>query len=91
MRGRKTEDIAFIRDMVNKALTVPDSSLRMRAPGKDRELTQEEAFRTGVLSVLESILHHTGQYKGFGYQDGVIPDPDASRPEWGDETRRIYY
>ena len=88
---RKTVDISFLRDRVNWLLATPNSSLYMKAPGKDRELTQEEAFRMGALSVLESVLHATDNYRGFGYQENVIPDPDAGRPQWGDETRRVYY
>lgn len=89
--SQKTVSVAFVRDRVNAALAVPNSALYMKAPGKERELNQEEAFRMGLISLLESVLRETGQYKGFGYQEGIVPDPDASRPEWGDETRRVYY
>ncbi len=88
---RKTVNVAFLVDQVNTRLAIPDNSLYLRAPGKDREMTPAEAFRTGAFSLLESVLHHCGQYAGFGYQENVVPDPDADQTAWGDETRRIYF
>jgi hypothetical protein len=91
MAARKTVDLAWLTDQVNTRLAIPDSSRYLRAPGKDRDMTPEEAARLELASLLECVLMHTGAYKGFGYQDGVVPHPEAGRAEWGDETRRIYY
>jgi hypothetical protein len=86
--ARRTVDVKWLTDRVNTVLATPDSTLYMKAPGKDRDMTPEEAFRAGALSVLESVLHATGNYRGFGYQEGVVPSLGG---EFGDETRRVYY
>lgn len=93
--ARKTYGVKALVERVNTMLATPNSTLWMKAPGKDRDLTPEEAFRMGMISVLESVLHETGNYKGFGYQTGVITwDVDVHPPvpvSFSDETRRIYY
>lgn len=92
--SRKTIDVDTVRDWVNTRLATPDSTLYMKAPGKDRDMTPEEAFRMGIASLLESILHNTGNYRGFGYQDGQITryaEGPGDRPDITDETRRVYY
>lgn len=91
MTARKTVDVADIRERVNRMLQTPDSSLWLKAPGKDRELTPAEALRMGAIGVLESILHSTGNYRGYGYQDGQITRIPGERVEVKDETRRVYY
>jgi hypothetical protein len=91
---RKMIPVNDIREKVNRMLQTPDSTLYLKAPGKDRELTQAEALRMGVCSLLESILHETGNYKGFGYQDGMVTQlatKPGERTIVKDETRRIYY
>lgn len=91
---RKTVNVNTVRDRVNGMLQTPDSSLYLTAPGKDRELTPAEAIRIGAIAVLESILHESGNYRGFGYQPGIVNYPDDGDPDkvtFGDETRRVYY
>lgn len=86
---RKTFNVDELRDRVNRMLETPDSSLYLKAPGTDREMTPAEAFRMGLCSVIEGILHETGNYKGFGYH-GMIERPGLAW-EIPDETRRVYY
>ena len=54
--SRKTVDVAFVREKVNHLLKNADVS---------------DDFRKGAASVLESILHHTGNYHGFNYLSWV--------------------
>jgi hypothetical protein len=87
-----TITVARLRELANIALAVPNSSLYMKAPGKDRDLTAEEAFRMGHISVLETILRETGNFRGFTYQDGQVTWPDGPDGDAvvRDETRRVY-
>lgn len=92
--AKKTIPVGTIRARVNTMLSVPDSSLYLQAPGKDRELTPAEALRMGAISVLENVLHGTGNYHGFGYQEGQVTrlaKNPGERTEITDETRRVYY
>jgi len=95
MAARKTVTVAELKEAVNRMLATPDSTLWMKAPGKDRDMTAEEAFRMGGASLLEQVLHMTGNYKGFGYQDGQVTwaggEPGSGEAQVGDETRRVYY
>jgi hypothetical protein len=88
--SRKTIEVDVVRSVVNKMLAAPEPY--MIAPGKDRAMTPEEAFRMGAAMLLENILMTTDNYKGFGYQDGVVDfSTDPPNTVHGDETRRIYY
>ena len=105
MTPKKTFSVARLTGLVNDRLAIPDPELYMRAPGTDRDMTAQEAFRTGLFSVLETILQETGNYAGYGYQDGIVTftsdstirpgqRPAASDVEVesiGDQTRRVYY
>jgi hypothetical protein len=94
MTARKTIDVDQVRDWVNTRLASPRSVLLLNAPGKDREMTPDEAYRLGIASLLEQILHATGNYQGFGYQQGQVTryaTEPGERPEITDETRRVYY
>lgn len=82
MSHRKTIAVEQIRDWVNTRLQVANSSLMVK------ELTPEQAFRLGAASLLEQILHATGNYKGFGYTN--LGDEGYVHGET-DETRRCYY
>lgn len=91
---RKTIPVKDVVDRVNHMLAVEDSALYLKAPGTDRDMTPAEALRMGAISVLESILHSTGGYRGFGYQDGMvthIAEKPGDRTVIRDETRRVYY
>ena len=91
---RKTIAVDQIRAFANKKLAMPNSHSALF----DR-ITPEQAFRRGIASLLEQILHTTDNYKGFNYQDSELNpdrtfDSDSDAPtlrEGYDETRRIYY
>ena len=91
MSNRKTIPVARIRELVNFRLTI-EPYLAM--PGKDREMNAGEAYRMALASLLESVLHETGNYRGFGYQEGQVTrhaDGPGDSPDITDETRRVYY
>lgn len=88
--ARKTFSVTEIRDSVNYLLAHNET----RAGQAPEEAV---AFRMGAASVLEKILHDTGNYRGFGYLDSEVV-PDWARREDGkvlrdgyDDSRRIYY
>ena len=95
-KGRRTIDVDRIKEWVNTRLATPSSTHSRYLDN----LTPEQAFRLGIASLLEQVLHHTGNYKGFGYQESEknpeyvdgITTPDAN---WlrdnHDDTRRHYY
>lgn len=86
---RKTIEVDKIRDKVNDLLKAPHPYVM--APGKHTAASPEEAFRLGASAVLEVILFMTDNYKGFGYQDGVVDFTVDPPNVHGDETRRVYY
>ena len=80
-RARKAVDVSWLRDKINFGLAYRDRKL-------PADLTPEQAYRRGMASVLELVLHETGNYKGFGYLDiDFTVDP----PHIPDESRRVYY
>jgi hypothetical protein len=81
-RRRMTVPVEFVRTRVNNLLARP----RMGSTPWDR-LTPDQAFRLGAASVLEAILHETGNYKGFHY---LHVDHSTPTPTIADETRRGY-
>lgn len=83
---RKTISVDEIRGMVNTRLGAPDEP--------DRDITPQQAYRLGVASLLEQILHQTGNYRGFGYQAGQVTHYGTSPQDPSvitDETRRVYF
>jgi hypothetical protein len=82
--SRKTIPVADVVDAVNTRLAMPD-----RPDGPLAGMTPEEAYRVGVASLLEHILHATGNYNGFGYQDSEIAATGILREDY-DESRRVY-
>jgi hypothetical protein len=91
--ARKTIEVAQILEWVNTRLEIPDSTHKVQLTWSDKPITPEQAFRLGVASLLEQILHATDTYAGFGYtktrdetvSSGVIKHVPV------DETRRNYY
>ena len=94
---RKTINVESVRTFVNRMLR--DSHQSDHLDGKS-----DTSFREGAISVLEEILHDSGNYKGFRYltQDEVFNDclPGVHRGEGlsyeekfnnTDGTRRYYY
>lgn len=93
MPRRKTYPVDELRDRLNRMLETPESSLYLKCPGTDREMTPAEAFRMGMISIAETVLHETGNYRGFGYQSSVMKETWDDGKQWAitDETRRVYY
>jgi hypothetical protein len=96
--GRKTIDVDQIREWVNTRLAVENSAHRLSTNGVP--WTPEEAFRYATASLMEQILHATGNYKGFGYQEteknpNYVDGAGEQAANWlrdgHDDTRRIYY
>ena len=65
-----------------------------------RESTCSPEIRLGFCSVLEQILHKTGNYNGFQYLDWLDGGcerwnadgrPKDNTPYLGDQSRRFYY
>jgi hypothetical protein len=85
MAKRKTIDVLFLLDKVND---------------RNRLSTCPADIREGWNSLLEEVLHSTGNYAGFGYlsandvpegeKPGISHDGDFT-PRFPDETRRVYY
>jgi hypothetical protein len=94
MPSRKTIPVDTLKEWVNRLMETPDSMLYMDAPGKLREMTAQEAFRMGAISLLERVLMATDNYKGFSYQPEQMikrAEKPGERSIIKDETRRIYY
>lgn len=87
---------------MSKRLTVKVSEMVKNVNRMLRESTCDAKVREGMIAVLESTLHATGQYNGFGYltqeevppgeNAGILKTGDMNRPVvFPDETRRFYY
>lgn len=71
--------------MVNERLEISDAGLQVIIEG----MTPEQAFRTALSGLLESVLMDTGNYKGFMYLNHAeVRDPDSGPT---DPTRRMYF
>lgn len=78
---------------VARAITVANNMLR--------QSTTAPAGRRGVIVLLETLLHETGNYRGFGYLTanevpaghvpGIIRGVTNAENTYPDETRRHYY
>ena len=91
MRKRKTIEVAELRETLNRML---DDVGHLEHPvvltnrdenGVETPKTPADFYRMGVINVLESVLHGTGNYHGFGY-DTKKNSPLASTP-----MKRYYY
>lgn len=85
--ARKTIEVSKIKTWVNHHLA---SNLSVS--------TKES--RLAYASLLESVLHETGNYKGFNYLEWMNGGADRwhadgcpkdKTPYLGDETRRVYF
>jgi hypothetical protein len=77
---RKSVKVADILRDANKRLGVPDSE----RPGL-ADMSPFQAYRLGVASLAECVLHGADAYAGFGYIDSPFVAGQT------DETRRVYY
>ncbi len=88
--GRKSVKIAEILRWVNIRMGIPSSTHRL-----PDGITPEQAFRLGQASLLEQVLHHTGNYEGFGYLEEANGEIRYLQGPFvhgtTDETRRTYY
>lgn len=82
MGKRKTVSVSWVAERINNLL-----AYRVSLGDSIARLTPEQAYRRGAASVLESILHETGNYHGFGYLD---VDRTTDPPTIPDESRRQY-
>lgn len=92
MRKRKTIEVAELRETLNRMLenvgqleTHPNRYTNRDENGVETPKTPADFYRMGVINVLESVLHGTGNYHGFGY-DTKKNSPLASTP-----MKRYYY
>jgi hypothetical protein len=86
---RKTVNVAHVRERVNYLLANNETMT-----GRTEE--EQRAYRLGACSVLELILHNTGNYKGFNYLESEILPPEERKDgnvlrAGYDDTRRVYY
>jgi hypothetical protein len=72
---RKTIDVQYLRDNINQRLA---------------DSTCEPEVRYGMISILENVLHETGNYKGFCYLDPITRQA-TGKMHVLDESRRYYY
>ena len=92
MRSRKTIEVAQLRETLNEMLenvgqieTHPNRYTNRDENGVETPKTPADFYRMGIINVLESVLHGTGNYQGFGY-DTNKNSPLASTP-----MKRYYY
>lgn len=64
-RPRKTIPVERVREMANAML--------------ENSTDPKRDARFGVAHLLEQVLMETGNYKGFGFEDGMDGRRDASR------------
>lgn len=87
---------------MSKRVTIKISELVSKTNQMLRESTCDAKIREGMIAVLESALHATNQYRGFGYltqeevppgeNAGILKTGDTNKPVvFPDETRRFYY
>jgi hypothetical protein len=70
---KKTFRVVDLIDKINRMLAISTCS---------------QETRCGMIAVLESVLHDTGNYRGFNYiKDGVV----CTYADQPDDTRRYYY
>lgn len=74
--------------MKRKTFKVQD--LVNRTNDRLRVSTCSPEVRLGMIAVLESILHETGNYRGFNYLEGKVGESGYVE-SFGDESRRYYY
>ena len=74
--------------MKHKTFKVKDLVEQINSRLKNSTCSSEARF--GMISVLESVLHETGNYHGFNYLETVWGS-DGNAESFGDESRRYYY
>ena len=83
---RKTTSVRKILDTCNKGLAYDHENMTV-LKGK----TVEEAYRLGLATVLESILHDSGNYAGYSFLDQTMEMVNGvNTVVVKNETRRKY-
>ena len=75
--------------MKRKTFKVKDLVDKMNSRLENSTCSPEARF--GMISVLESILHETGNYAGFNYLESGEVGESGYVESFGDESRRFYY
>jgi len=76
---RQTVKVADVVRAANVRMGVPDAALDHLD-----KLTPQQAYRAGVASLVEHVLHLADTYQGFGYLESPYVAGQT------DETRRAY-
>lgn len=74
--------------MSRQRRTLRVDDLRAKVNAMLATSTCSPAERGAMATVLESVLHDTGNYRGFRYLDATFRDGELIS---GDESRRAYY
>ena len=61
MPGRKTVDVLMLLEWANKNLAREDEFATVD-------------FKSGICTMIEMVLHESGNYEGFGFQDNDASD-----------------
>ena len=86
--------------MARKRTTLEVETIKAKANAALAGDYGDAGYRAGIASLLETVLHATGQYKGFnhlGWMNGgcdawrAAGEPKDNAPFIGDESRRYYY
>jgi len=78
-RTKKTIHVATVKESANRALN-DETAIYWQT--KNHGEAGARAYRQGVAAVLESVLHATGNYRGFRFTDGAQGDYDESLREY---------
>lgn len=87
MSARKTIDVETVREMANHFLENSPSAEETSDPV---EIGQRVGQREATANLLASVLHETGNYKGFRYLDAKWSQETPQVLLSGDESRRYY-
>jgi|TARA_R110000744_G_scaffold88399_2_gene172278 hypothetical protein len=92
MSKTKTIKVADVRESLNRMLddvghleTHPEVFTTTDENGIKFPMTPADFYRMGIFNALESILHDTGNYNGFGY------DTEANARFSSTPMKRYYY
>jgi hypothetical protein len=79
-KGNKTVSVLFLLERANKCL-----ASNFAYGNGATQMETSRAYRAGIASFIELVLHESGNYAGFGYLGGPYVAGVT------DDTRRVYY
>ena len=79
--SRKTVSVKWLKDRVNRALSV-------NSPSCLEDHTPQDAWKLAMAALLEDVLMSTDNYKGYSYN---LVDRSGELPKILDETNRVYH